>query len=175
MAGGLADGLADGLAEGLAEGMADGLPEGMADGLADGIVRLARVLLLVLASGALFSGGLLPGGALAQGDPPAAAPDPSQGIAPGDDGLQGGADDDMADPLACIANGQSYAPGEIACVPGCHGRQRLARCDMAGASVGWTTVANDCPTAAVTPIPLAGKAAELVCLPDVVGRFALEL
>lgn len=55
--------------------------------------------------------------------------------------------------LSCLANGQAYMPGEIACVPGCHGRQRLARCDALAASASWTTISDNCPTARLTPLP----------------------
>jgi hypothetical protein len=55
--------------------------------------------------------------------------------------------------VSCLANGQAYTPGEIACVPGCHGRQRLARCDAISASADWTTISDNCPTARLTPLP----------------------
>src|SRR5689334_16761871 len=57
-----------------------------------------------------------------------------------------------ASPL-CLSNGISYQVGEIACIPGCHGAQRLARCDVAGTAASWTTIATQCPQARVTPIP----------------------
>ncbi len=55
--------------------------------------------------------------------------------------------------LSCLANGQAYTPGEVACVPGCHGRQRLARCDAASTSADWTTISDACPSALMTPLP----------------------
>jgi hypothetical protein len=55
--------------------------------------------------------------------------------------------------LSCLANGQAYTPGEIACVPGCHGRQRLARCDAISTTADWTTLSDNCPTARLTPLP----------------------
>jgi hypothetical protein len=55
--------------------------------------------------------------------------------------------------ITCLANGQAYTPGEVACVPGCHGRQRLARCDAISTSADWTTLAESCPSARLTPLP----------------------
>ena len=55
--------------------------------------------------------------------------------------------------LSCLANGQAYTPGEVACVPGCHGRQRLARCDALAAKADWTTLSDSCPSARMTPLP----------------------
>jgi hypothetical protein len=68
--------------------------------------------------------------------------------------------------LSCIANGQAYVPGEIACVPACHGRQRLARCDaLADASADWTTISDSCPSARATPLPPGNPAypTALIC------------
>jgi hypothetical protein len=55
--------------------------------------------------------------------------------------------------LSCLANGQAYTPGEIACVPGCHGSQRLARCEAIRSTADWTTISDNCPTARLTPLP----------------------
>ncbi len=55
--------------------------------------------------------------------------------------------------LSCLANGQAYTPGEVACVPGCHGRQRLARCDALSTNADWTTISDSCPSALITPLP----------------------
>ena len=84
-------------------------------------------------------------GALAQdlgGNPPAATPIPRD--AP---------DQSTPQSMSCIANGQAYSPGEIACVPACHGRQRLARCDAIAQSADWTTISDACPSARLTPLP----------------------
>jgi len=54
--------------------------------------------------------------------------------------------------LACLSSGQAYTPGQIVCIPGCHGAQRLARCDVVSGQTTWTTVSNNCPTANMSPI-----------------------
>jgi hypothetical protein len=54
--------------------------------------------------------------------------------------------------LACVNSGQVYMPGQIACIPGCHGAERLARCDIVQSTTIWTTVSNDCPIANMTPL-----------------------
>lgn len=64
--------------------------------------------------------------------------------------------------LSCLANGQAYTPGEVACVPGCHGRQRLARCDALAASADWTTLSESCPSARLTPLPPGNPAHPVV-------------
>lgn len=67
---------------------------------------------------------------------------------------------------ACVSRGVAYRPGETVCIPACHGRQRLARCDMAGNVASWTTLSDSCPVASVRPEPgatLAGNAT-LACL-----------
>jgi hypothetical protein len=66
--------------------------------------------------------------------------------------FQGGARAQDATPV-CISNGISYQAGEVACIPGCHGAQRLARCDVVANYASWTTIANQCPSALLTPIP----------------------
>lgn len=54
--------------------------------------------------------------------------------------------------LSCLSSGQVYMPGQIACIPGCHGAERLARCDVVENYTTWTTVSNDCPIANASPI-----------------------
>ena len=54
--------------------------------------------------------------------------------------------------LACLSGGQAYTPGQIVCIPGCHGAERLARCDVVEGATSWTTVSNSCPTANSSPI-----------------------
>lgn len=55
-----------------------------------------------------------------------------------------------ATPL-CLNAGHQYQVGDYACLPGCHGRQRYARCDMLGASASWTYISDVCPIAAISP------------------------
>jgi hypothetical protein len=57
-----------------------------------------------------------------------------------------------AQSLFCLNSGASYTPGQIVCIPGCHGAQRLARCDVVNGATAWTTVSENCPTANVSPI-----------------------
>ena len=49
----------------------------------------------------------------------------------------------------CMAQGSQYQLGEEACIPACHGRRRLARCDMTGTQASWTYVSQDCPSAMI--------------------------
>jgi hypothetical protein len=58
----------------------------------------------------------------------------------------------------CINAGHQYQVGDYACLPGCHGRQRYARCDTLGVSTTtWTYISDVCPIAAVLP-PLPDSA-----------------
>jgi hypothetical protein len=54
-----------------------------------------------------------------------------------------------AQEVACVNSGNIYKIGDIACLPGCHGQQRLARCDMGTNTGTWTTVSNTCPSAMI--------------------------
>lgn len=47
----------------------------------------------------------------------------------------------------CVSAGNVYKAGDVACIPACHGQQRLARCDAATDTAQWTTVSNTCPSA----------------------------
>jgi len=51
----------------------------------------------------------------------------------------------------CINAGHQYRVGDYACLPGCHGRQRYARCDMLGTSATWTYISEVCPIALLSP------------------------
>lgn len=55
-----------------------------------------------------------------------------------------------ATPL-CINAGHQYQVGDYACLPGCHGRQRYARCDALGAAASWTYISEVCPIAMLEP------------------------
>lgn len=55
-----------------------------------------------------------------------------------------------ATPL-CLNAGRQYQIGDYACLPGCHGRQRYARCDSLGASATWTYISDVCPIALMSP------------------------
>lgn len=55
-----------------------------------------------------------------------------------------------ATPL-CLNAGHQYQVGDYACLPGCHGRQRYARCDVLGTSASWTYISEVCPIAAISP------------------------
>ena len=65
-----------------------------------------------------------------------------------------------ATPL-CINAGHQYQIGDYACLPGCHGRQRYARCDVLGASASWTYISEVCPIALISP-PMPGGATLVV-------------
>jgi hypothetical protein len=47
----------------------------------------------------------------------------------------------------CTAGGHIYQPGDIACIPACHGQQRLAKCDQSAKGFTWTTISDSCPSA----------------------------
>jgi hypothetical protein len=52
----------------------------------------------------------------------------------------------------CTAEGKSYDPGSVACIPGPDGGKRLARCELMGDPalglyVRWTVVEDSCPLA----------------------------
>jgi hypothetical protein len=55
-----------------------------------------------------------------------------------------------ATPL-CLNAGYQYQVGDYACLPGCHGRQRYARCDALGVSATWTYISEVCPIALISP------------------------
>jgi hypothetical protein len=51
----------------------------------------------------------------------------------------------------CLNAGHQYQVGDYACLPGCHGRQRYARCDVLGAAASWTYISEVCPIAMIEP------------------------
>lgn len=51
----------------------------------------------------------------------------------------------------CLNAGNRYQVGDYACLPGCHGRQRYARCDAATQAASWTYISDVCPMALFTP------------------------
>lgn len=56
-----------------------------------------------------------------------------------------------ATPMTCVAAGKSYRIGDVACIPACHGSQRLARCELSTTGVSWTPISDSCPSARSTP------------------------
>lgn len=53
--------------------------------------------------------------------------------------------------LVCLNAGNRYQVGDYACLPGCHGRQRYARCDTIADNTSWTYISDVCPMALFTP------------------------
>ncbi len=51
----------------------------------------------------------------------------------------------------CLNAGYQYKVGDYACLPGCHGRQRYARCDALGSAASWTYISEVCPIASISP------------------------
>ncbi len=51
----------------------------------------------------------------------------------------------------CLNAGYQYQVGDYACLPGCHGRQRYARCDVLGSATSWTYISEVCPIAMISP------------------------
>jgi hypothetical protein len=90
-----------------------------------------------------------------------------------------------ATPL-CINAGHQYQVGDYACLPGCHGRQRYARCDALGASASWTYISEVCPIAMISPAmpvsatlpvatamsPIPYRVAMSAIAPDIEARIA---
>src|SRR5262245_52379372 len=50
----------------------------------------------------------------------------------------------------CLSSGHTYQVGDYACIPGCHGKQRYARCEVVAPKASWTFVSDVCPTANLT-------------------------
>jgi hypothetical protein len=53
--------------------------------------------------------------------------------------------------LVCLSSGHTYQVGDYACIPGCHGKQRYARCEVVATKPSWTFVSDLCPVADTTP------------------------
>ena len=45
----------------------------------------------------------------------------------------------------CLANGRSYEPGDVTCIPSPDCGKRLARCDQIEDYVRWTILEDSCP------------------------------
>lgn len=63
------------------------------------------------------------------------------------------AQDGQGTTATCVADGRSYIPGEIACIPACYGQQRLAKCEQTDTGAGWTNISDRCPTAMSPEFP----------------------
>src|SRR5258706_14664111 len=88
----------------------------------------------------------------------------------------------------CQNSGRDYKVGEYACIPACHGKRRLARCDAAAQATTWTYISDVCPSAmlprspsdatsrpiqaAMTPIPLPIERTMSEMAPDAWMRLA---
>jgi hypothetical protein len=53
--------------------------------------------------------------------------------------------------LVCTNAGIQYKVGEFACIAACHGKRRLARCDVVAETASWTYVSEVCPSAMIVP------------------------
>ena len=53
--------------------------------------------------------------------------------------------------LVCVNAGVSYKVGDMACIAACHGRRRLARCDVVAEKASWTYISDACPSAMINP------------------------
>jgi hypothetical protein len=63
-------------------------------------------------------------------------------------GMSLAANGQEAAPITCIAQGRDYVVGDIACIPACHGSQRLAKCEQTNnGGVTWTPISDSCPQA----------------------------
>lgn len=86
----------------------------------------------------------------------------------------------------CVGAGNFYQVGDYACLPGCHGRQRYARCDTLGASAAWTYISEVCPIASISPelpadatltvttvmSPIPYRVTMSAIAPEIAGRIA---
>jgi hypothetical protein len=64
----------------------------------------------------------------------------------------------------CTAGDRVYESGQVACIPACHGQQRLAKCDQTTTGFGWTTISNSCPSA-MNLVPRQGGLATAISVP----------
>jgi len=58
--------------------------------------------------------------------------------------------------VICTSGGNQYKIGDYACLPGCHGRQRYARCDAVAEAASWTFISDVCPMA-LRSLPAPGE------------------
>ena len=58
--------------------------------------------------------------------------------------------------LLCTSGSVSYKIGEIACIPACHGRQRLAKCELSNGLASWSYLSDSCPSAMNPILPWPG-------------------
>jgi len=62
---------------------------------------------------------------------------------------------------SCTNSGNIYRVGDVACIPACHGQQRLARCDLASGQATWTTIADACPSARMMHAPALARSSKI--------------
>lgn len=66
--------------------------------------------------------------------------------------------------LICTSGGVNYQVGDIACIPACHGRERLARCIVSNGAASWSTISESCPSAMAPVLPWVGSLASVPSL-----------
>jgi len=80
--------------------------------------------------------------------------------------------------LICLNGGNQYKIGDYACIPGCHGRQRYARCDATATKASWTFISDVCPVAILSPaapvdVSLAPVESAMTPIPFVLAMSAI--
>jgi hypothetical protein len=80
--------------------------------------------------------------------------------------------------LLCLNGGHQYKVGDYACIPGCHGRQRYARCDAIATQASWTFISDVCPVALLSPavpadVSLAPVESAMTPIPFVLAMSAI--
>lgn len=80
--------------------------------------------------------------------------------------------------LLCLNGGNQYKVGDYACIPGCHGRQRYARCDAIATEASWTFISDVCPVALLSPaapvdVSLAPVQSAMTPIPFVLAMSAI--
>jgi len=68
----------------------------------------------------------------------------------------------------CMSGGVQYKAGDYACLPACHGRRRLARCEVngSGGQALWSYVSDACPSAMIDNPPWPSDWSELPVATD---------
>ena len=66
--------------------------------------------------------------------------------------------------LICTSGGVNYQVGEIACIPACYGKERLARCVASNGVATWSTISDSCPSAMTPILPWTSRTAAVPAL-----------
>ena len=67
----------------------------------------------------------------------------------------------QAQEASCSNAGNVYQVGDVACIAACHGRQRLAKCELVSNAATWTTLSESCPSARLMSVPDRGQSSRI--------------